>query len=322
MRVCVSIDMDNYRDYQRLVDPDGDAGERSFYDDAVPRFLDLFDRLGMRATFFMIGIDADSQGNRARVREIAARGHEVGNHSHTHPYNFRSLSRARKVAEIEQADAAIADVVGVRPVGFRTPSLDVDPETVEIIAERGYLYDSSIFPGPFMWLFMLYGKLFVRHADYALGSLLTPVAPSQPYVPDARKLNRKGVPAPGGVSSIVEIPVTLVPHSGLPFYGTLMRRLGRRVFDAGVRATRGRRPLLHYLLHLLDLADIDGTSLEAGMRSSPGIGLSFERRRAFTTHVMEQLSQLGEAVPMREVAADLRAQWGMGGAPESAPADG
>jgi peptidoglycan/xylan/chitin deacetylase (PgdA/CDA1 family) len=311
VKVCVSIDMDNYRDYQRLVDPGGDPGDRSFYDDAVPRFLDLFDRCGMRATFFMIGIDADSPGNRARVREIVARGHEVGNHSHTHPYNFRSLTRAQKVAEIEQADAAIADTAGVRPVGFRTPSMDVDPETIEIVAERGYLYDSSIFPGPFMWLFMLYGKLFVRHADYALGSLLTPVAPSQPYVPDARRLNRRAAPTPTGVSSIVEIPVSLAPYSGLPFYGTLMRRLGTRVFDLGVRATRNRRPVLHYLLHLLDLAQIDGSSLEAGIRSSPGLGLSFERREAFTAHVMEQLSQLGEAVPMREVAQAFRQERGM-----------
>jgi peptidoglycan/xylan/chitin deacetylase (PgdA/CDA1 family) len=310
MKICITVDMDDYRDYQRLVDPDGDSQTRSFYDDAVPRFLDLFERCGIRATFFMIGRDADSASNRSRVREIVACGHEVANHSHSHPYNFRSLTREQKVAEVERADAAIADVAGVRPVGFRTPSLDVDPETIEILAERGYLYDSSIFPGPFMWLFMLYGKVFVRHAEYSLGSFWAPTAPSVPYVPSETKLHRRAQPSARGVSSIVEIPVSLVPGTGVPFYGTLMRMLGPKIFDLGVRVSR-RRQELHYLLHLFDLARIDGSSLDAGIRNSPGVGLSFERRAEFTAHVMETLSGHGEAVPMRELATAFRAEHGM-----------
>lgn len=318
MKVCITIDMDDYRDYQQLVDPGGREHVGSFYDDAVPRFLELFDRCGIRATFFMIGRDADSAAKRSRVREIVACGHEVANHSHTHPYNFRSLTREQKVAEIEQADAAIADVAGVRPVGFRAPSLEIDPETVEIIADRGYLYDSSIFPGPFMWLFMLYGKVFVRHADYSLGSVWAPTAPSAPYVPNRRSLHRRARPTATGVSSIVEIPVALVPGTGVPFYGTLMRMLGPKAFDLGVRMSR-RRPNLHYLLHLLDLAQIEGSPLDAGMKNSPGVGLSFERRVAFTAHVMESLSALGDAVPMRELAAETRLRFGMAngaGAPD------
>jgi len=244
------------------------------------------------------------------VREIADRGHEVANHSHTHPYNFRELSRAQKVAEIERCEAAIADITGVRPVGFRTPSLDVDPETVAIVAERGYLYDSSIFPGPFMWLFMLYGKVFVRHAEYSLGSFWAPTASSRPYVPSERGLHRSAPPAVAGVSSLVEIPVSLVPGTGLPFYGTLMRMLGPRVFDWSVRRSRGRT-VLHYLLHLLDLARIEGSSLDAGMRNSPGVGLPFERRESFTRHVMETLGEAGECIPMRELAVACRAELGL-----------
>jgi hypothetical protein len=306
MKVCVSVDMDNYREYQRLVDPDGDPAGPSFYDDAIPRFLDLFDRCGIRATFFMIGRDAESAENRRRVREIVARGHEVGNHSHTHPYNFRSLSRARKIAEIEQADAAIADTVGERPVGFRAPSMDVDPETLELIAERGYLYDSSIFPGPFMWLFMLYGKLFVRHAGHQLGSIAAPVAPARPYFPSAGKLHRPGPPAPSGVSSLVEIPLSLAPAVGIPFYGTLMRMLGPRVFDLCLRAFGRRQSVLHYLLHLFDLVEIDGSPLAGAIRGTPGVGLPFDRRKAFTAHVMDRLAEVGEPAPLREVAAAYR----------------
>jgi hypothetical protein len=196
-------------------------------------------------------------------------------------------------------------------VGFRTPSLDVDSETLELVAERGYLYDSSICPGPFMWLFMIYGKLFVRHGDYQLGSIATPIAPSRPYVPSATRLYRPADPASSGASSLVEIPLSTVPATGVPFYGTLMRLLGPRTFDLGLWIFRRRRSVLHYLLHLLDLAQLDGSSLDGVIRGTPGVGLPFERRKAFTTHVMEKLAGAGESVPMREVAEAYRAERGM-----------
>jgi hypothetical protein len=161
-----------------------------------------------------------------------------------------------------------------------------------------------------MWLFMLYGKIFVRHGEYGLGSFWAPTAPSTPYVPSERSLHRRAEPTPKGVSSILEIPVALVPGTGVPFYGTLMRMLGARVFDLGVRLSR-RRANVHYLLHLLDLAQIEGSSLDAGMRKSPGVGLTFERRSAFTAHAMESLAALGEGVPMRELATETRARYGM-----------
>jgi len=94
MKACISVDMDNYQDYQSLVAPDTGAPRGSFFPDAVPRFLDELDRSGARATFFMIGRDGQDADNRRAVREIAARGHEVANHSQTHPYAFRRLGRA------------------------------------------------------------------------------------------------------------------------------------------------------------------------------------------------------------------------------------
>ena len=71
MRVCITIDMDNYQDYARLVGSGGGDPERSFYDDAVPRFLDLLDAAGARATFFMVGRDGARAGNRTALRRIA-----------------------------------------------------------------------------------------------------------------------------------------------------------------------------------------------------------------------------------------------------------
>jgi peptidoglycan/xylan/chitin deacetylase (PgdA/CDA1 family) len=301
MKVCISVDMDNYEEYRSLVDPAGAADSFSFYTNAVPRFLDLFDRHGIRATFFMVGRDAEVSGHRTVVREIAERGHEVANHSYTHPYTFRRLSRAEKVKEIEQAESAIADITGLRPLGFRVPSGELDNETLTILAERGYLYDSSIFPTPFLWLFMLYGKLFVRRSDYQLGEVTGVFAPGRPYRPSRDRIHRPAAPG-SDAPPILEIPFSTVPSFGIPFYGTLLRLLGRRFFDLLLRGYGDRAPVLLSIFHLIDLVDLSGSALDEAIASMPGLGVPFERRERFMNHAFERMAAVGDAVPMLEFA--------------------
>ncbi len=306
MKACISIDMDNYQDYQSLVDPGSGVPEGNFIPDAVPRFLDELDRVGARATFFMIGRDAREAANRQAVREIARRGHEVANHSYSHPYAFRHLPRAAKEEEIRGGEEAIGDIIGERPVGFRTPSGDVDQETLSILRERGYLYDSSVIPSPLMiWTFMLYGKLFIKREDYNLGEFFSVLAPPWPYLPSSGKLYRDCEAAKAEQPLLVEIPFSALPLLRIPFYATLMRMLPRWAFDAAVRLHGTRRPILHMLFHLIDLYDLDGTSLDEAMRRTPGLGVPIQRRRAFVAHAFERMSRDVEAVPLRVVAQDL-----------------
>jgi len=302
MKTCITIDMDNYEDYRSLIDPDGDAAGQSFHA-AVPRFLDALDRAGARATFFMIGRDASIPDYRAAVREIAARGHEVGNHSQTHPYNFAQLDRAQKEAEIAGCEQAIVDILGDRPVGFRTPSGDVDRETQEILVERGYLYDASLIPSPLMWIFMLYGKLFVKRENYQLGRLRYALAPPRPYLPRRDKLYRPLSPASSEAPHLVEIPTTVVRWLGMPFYATLLRMLGPWSFDLLARL-HGRRHPLTMLLHLIDLVDHGDSSLGTALARTPGLSVSIEKREDFVDHVFARLADIGESVPLRELAAD------------------
>lgn len=308
MKVCISIDLDNYRDYQSLVDTEFDGEPPSFYGRAIPRFLDLFDRGGVKATFFAIGRDLASSEARRCLREIVSRGHEVGNHSYTHPYNFRQLTRSQKEVEISQADEAIADAIGERPVGFRTPSCDVSVETLDLLAERHYLYDSSIFPTPIMWAFMLYGRIFVRRKNYQLGPMNAVLAPPRPYYPRSDKLYRAQTrPRNGTGPDIVEVPFSVTSPIRLPFYSTLIRLLGSRVFDCALRWPR-REKELHMLFHMIELADFEGTALAESIGKTPGIGIPLERRSRFVSHAVEALSRHGSCVPMREVATDYRNQ--------------
>ncbi len=309
-QVCVTIDMDNYQDYRSLVDRDGTDVAHSFYLDAVPRFLDLLDRFGMRATFFVIGRDAALPAHRPLVREIVARGHEVGNHSYTHPYNFRQLDRAAKEAEIAGGETAIADVIGERPLGFRTPSCDVDAETLAVLAERGYLYDSSVFPSPIMWAFMLYGKLFVQRGDYQHGHLASVFAPGTPYLPAVDRIHRPRDPRTVRPPYVLEIPFSIVPGLRIPFYSTMLRLLGPRGFDLCVRAHGRRRPL-NVLFHLIEIVDLGTTSLGKAFARTPGLGVPFGRRERYLAGAIESLARAGAGVTMREVARGYLAEHGL-----------
>jgi peptidoglycan-N-acetylglucosamine deacetylase len=92
------------------------------------RLLDLFDRYSARVTFFLVGKYARACPD--LVREMAVRGHVLGNHTQTHP-NLIFLSRARIRQELVQCQQAIADATRSDPprwmrppYGFRSPALD------------------------------------------------------------------------------------------------------------------------------------------------------------------------------------------------------
>jgi len=92
----------------------------------TPSLLELLARHDVTATFFLIGKNVET--NAAIVRDISARGHVIGNHTHTHPnLTFRS-SRAIS-QEIERCDDAIESAAGgtskwIRPpFGYRGPAL-------------------------------------------------------------------------------------------------------------------------------------------------------------------------------------------------------
>jgi peptidoglycan-N-acetylglucosamine deacetylase len=83
-----------------------------------PRLLDILKQRNIKATFFMIGQNA--QANPAIVKRILAEGHEIGNHSWTHP-QLSKLSDDRVTEEITKTQTAIKDACGYTPVLLRPP---------------------------------------------------------------------------------------------------------------------------------------------------------------------------------------------------------
>lgn len=110
---------------------------------AIARILDLLDRHGVKATFFVPGAHAEKYPE--IVREIVRRGHEVGHHGYRHesPLHVRGRRR-RERALMRRGTEALRQVTGSAPRGYRAPGFDMTQQTVEILAEMGFAYDSSL----------------------------------------------------------------------------------------------------------------------------------------------------------------------------------
>ena len=107
----------------------------------VPRILDLLARHGLRATFFVPGYSAHRYP--AVVRSIAEAGHEIAHHSYFHE-NTAGMDARTEADMIDLGLQALSDVAGVRPVGYRAPMWELTYNTPRLLADRGFLYDSSL----------------------------------------------------------------------------------------------------------------------------------------------------------------------------------
>jgi polysaccharide deacetylase family protein (PEP-CTERM system associated) len=143
------------------------------------RLLELFDRAGVRSTFFVLGWVAERFP--ALVRRIADLGHEVASHGYNHQLVYMLTPRQFR-EDVRAARAAIEDAAGLSVAGFRAPSYSVIESslwTIDVLIEEGFVYDSSIFP--------------IHHDRYGI-----PDSPRHPYV-----LRRAG-------GSLLEVPGSTV----------------------------------------------------------------------------------------------------------------
>jgi polysaccharide deacetylase family protein (PEP-CTERM system associated) len=187
-------------------------------DDNTRRLLDILDEAGVSATFFVLGWVGERHPQ--LIREVHRRGHEVACHGFSHKLIYEQTP-AEFRAETVRSKKLLEDLISVPVVGYRAASYSVTAASrwaMDIIAEAGFRYDSSIVP--------------VHHDLYGI-----PSADAAPH----RLVTERG-------SSIVEFPPTtyavlgrripvagggyfrLYPYGLTRFFLQRINRLERRPF--------------------------------------------------------------------------------------------
>jgi peptidoglycan-N-acetylglucosamine deacetylase len=107
----------------------------------IARILRLLDRRGVRATFFIPGYSAERWP--AICRAIRDAGHEIAHHGYLHE-GAHAATPAQEEARFVRGLAALDEVLGVRPTGYRGPNWEMTFETPGILARHGIAYDSGL----------------------------------------------------------------------------------------------------------------------------------------------------------------------------------
>ncbi len=311
----VSVDLDPIDCYYRihaLGAPPAELGD-VILRRSVPRYLEVFARHGVRATFFVVGSDlagagATAEAARALVREIVAAGPEVGNHSFSHPYEMARLDADRVRDEVGRAHEEIAAAAGIAPVGFRAPGYDISATMLDELARRSYLYDSSIFPAPGYYAAKALVMAGLRLAGHKSGAVMTNpralAAPPRPYRPASSAPWRRGQ------SPLVELPIAVTPFLRVPAIGTSLLLAPAPIRRGILDAMRGRR-FFNFELHGIDLcdADLDGFP-PALVARQPDLRATLAAKQRALEEALDKIRTDFEFAPLKEVAAEAqRGAW-------------
>lgn len=149
-RIAVMITFDYDAEYMRISRAARKGTTIGFTDfsrgqygphEGLARCLDMLDDMGVKSTFFVPGIVAEKY--RDTVEEIHRRGHELACHGYLHEID-RKMTREEELAILEKSESILESITGKKPVGHRAPDSILHEFTPELLAERGYLYSSSM----------------------------------------------------------------------------------------------------------------------------------------------------------------------------------
>lgn len=181
---AMTVDVEDYFQvsaFEPYVDRDSWNSQACRVERNVDRILALFDRHGVKATFFTLGWIAERYPE--MVRRLVADGHEVASHGWSH-VRVTQQDRDEFREDVIRAKRLLEDISGTEVIGYRAASYSIGAGNLwalEVLAETGHRYSSSIYP--------------IRHDLYGM-----PEAPRFAFRPDD--------------GDLLEFPVTTVRVGG------------------------------------------------------------------------------------------------------------
>lgn len=302
----VSLDLDNEWSYLKTHGNPAWKEHSSYFSVVVPRILEWLKRRDLTISFFIVGQDAAIAENKTPLRSIADAGHEISCHSFNHDPWLHLYSRRELELELQLAEDAILAATGQKPVGFRGPGFSLSEETLDVLLDRGYEYDASVFPNLLNPLARAYffstSALSTEEKKQRSELFGTWKDARRPVKPFLWKL-RKG--------SLLEIPVTTMPVFKVPIHlsyliylASFSRLAARAYFRLALQVCRwtGTQPSI--LLHPLDFLGAEDCPRLAFF---PGMRMTWLQKQKMVDELIGILVERYRVITMREHAHRMAA---------------
>jgi len=297
---AVNVDVDSLHHYYRIHGLDEASATNVVWERGVTRFAELFARVGIKATFFVVTEDLERWPvARDIAAQLVAAGHELASHSHTHPYDLVRLHDKALDGELTRSFDILSEVRGTPCAGFRAPGYTMTPRALARVRAAGYAYDSSIFPCPPYYLAKLAVMGLMRLRGKRSQSIIGP--PSVMWderLPHVRDVDSSPTSRGGETDqrtetrgAMIELPITVLPGVRFPVIGSTVLMMRERGWDF-IRKLVCEQPFVNLELHGIEMCDTaaDGLDPRLGQQSDlKHLGLGLDHKVALFEHVLSDL---------------------------------
>lgn len=293
--IQVHVDVDNIWVYENAHGIKTPFKKQDIYTKALPVLLDILKKTNSKVTFMIVGADLEMKVCRDFCKKAIKMGHEIGNHSWFHSDNFGQLSYEEKKKEIQKTHTLLTKICEQKPIGFRGPGYHTDPDTIKILQDLGYKYDSSILPGVSQTLMKFYiqvknkkgmEKIFKKGKDL--------MSKHRPYILEESKSKGK----------LWELPISVFPIVTIPIHSTFVYFFGPIYKKIILVYLKSRKDYFLYLFHAVDFLE---NSPDRSHSIIP-FRYSLEDRVLFSTEILNTLvnNNRGPIKTSRELLRELK----------------
>jgi len=233
-----------------------------------------------------------------RIQAIQ-QGHEIANHSYSHPIGLSKLNPQQIRDEIHRCSKLIESITGTRPVGFRAPSYDMDEAVLDQLEEMSFEYDSSAFWSSLQSVSKLYHRCFSRSNGAQGFGQGNHRLPRKPYYPAKGDWMSEGAKR-----NIIELPLPRTQLLQLPFYSNFHLSAGNWYRKCAVEGMKDS--YLIYLFHLIEFVDLSDW-VPSELNVHPNLKKSAKAKMAANEDTIKRLLKRYTAIKTVDFVRNYRA---------------
>ena len=259
---------------------------------AIERFITLMEPFG-EATLFVVGNTLNHASTASAIKKAVEAGHEVGNHTWSHPYDLSLMHPEQIDSQIDRANAAIGKVAGQVVHGFRAPGYLLGPQVRQRVVAAQMLYDSSSLPSPFYYA-----------TKYLARSLLS-LAGKNSHTIVGNWAEATGTKRPHKKEGLVELPISTM--WGWPLLGGSLALLGRRLVTK-LAKIMAKRSYLQLELHGIDLVDLQTPGVDPHLSVQVDLRIPWEKKLSIFQCFISEVIQQQRLTTLEHVARSQQSQ--------------